>query len=734
MGRDLFGIKFANHLAAHITPEWHSQYIKYEDIVTILYAAYDRTPQPTETTSTIRKRYFDRIDERFFQYCEKELNKINIFFAEKLSEAIRRFDDLKTELSYFSNEIQEKRSSPSRHGWFNPQIIFGKHLPVNNLQHSSRYRRVHDLKLAFSELYLLLVLLQNYQTLNYMGFRKILKKHDKLFYEQNGANWFQENVEQASFSTNTRVATLIDEVEKLVTEQLEDGNRKQAMQKLRVPPLSQIHKRAVTYKLVGLNVRGWSMYGVNHVLIFELDPRNHMSHEEILEGGSILALIWCLSFLAFVLCEYYNIQPHLQPLTFILLLIIILCNPLPILFRPARYWLIRRMFRIFSAPFHTVTFADFWLADQFTSLDLIFYDIEYLICHSTFDTKWKSELQSYLNINSTQSQSSLSDEQITLFNAPICQASINILFQTIIGALPSWFRMAQCLRRYRDTRLIFPHLLNAIKYSAGLLVAFANGLQRYFSLKYLTQATNPFFYLWILTQIINSGFKYGWDIKMDWGFFDKQAGENVFLREELVYPKKFYYYAVIIENFIFRYIWILRVYLTVKHEYIENIELITFILGLIECIRRFLWNYFRLENEHLNNCGQFRAVRDISINPNKERQTLHRKTLPEESIGVGDNSTRNKENIVNTMSDKNIILRMRRSMRTTPILLEKSLSEKSQPIRLIHSKIHGRKHSIIIDDYLSSGRASTVQHSYKTISSHSLYTDSDGNKSLQLKC
>lgn len=30
---------------------------------------------------------------------------------------------------------------------------------------------------------------------------------------------------------------------------------------------------------------------------------------------------------------------------------------------------------------------------------------------------------------------------------------------------------------------------------------------------------------------------------------------------------------------------------------------------------RFVWNFFRLENEHLNNCGKFRAVRDISIAP-----------------------------------------------------------------------------------------------------------------------
>lgn len=46
----------------------------------------------------------------------------------------------------------------------------------------------------------------------------------------------------------------------------------------------------------------------------------------------------------------------------------------------------------------------------------------------------------------------------------------------------------------------------------------------------------------------------------------------------------------------------------------------TFLLSLLSCLffsgcRRFIWNFFRLENEHLNNCGQFRAVRDISVVP-----------------------------------------------------------------------------------------------------------------------
>ena len=46
-----------------------------------------------------------------------------------------------------------------------------------------------SLKTAFSEFYLMLILLQKYQLLNYTGFRKILKKHDKLFQTTRGSEW-----------------------------------------------------------------------------------------------------------------------------------------------------------------------------------------------------------------------------------------------------------------------------------------------------------------------------------------------------------------------------------------------------------------------------------------------------------------------------------------------------------------------------------------------------------------
>lgn len=44
-------------------------------------------------------------------------------------------------------------------------------------------------------------------------------------------------------------------------------------------------------------------------------------------------------------------------------------------------------------------------------------------------------------------------------------------------------------------------------------------------------------------------------------------------------------------------------------------DLMVSIVAPLEVFRRFVWNFFRLENEHLNNCGKFRAVRDISVAP-----------------------------------------------------------------------------------------------------------------------
>lgn len=53
-----------------------------------------------------------------------------------------------------------------------------------------------------------------------------------------------------------------------------------------------------------------------------------------------------------------------------------------------------------------------------------------------------------------------------------------------------------------------------------------------------TTGYNVFFYLWVLSAFVTTCYTFIWDVKMDWGLFDKNAADNRFLREELVYAHK----------------------------------------------------------------------------------------------------------------------------------------------------------------------------------------------------
>lgn len=208
-------------------------------------------------------------------------------------------------------------------------------------------------------------MLQNYQNLNHTGFRKILKKHDKLLKVDIGGKWQKEKVEASHFFVNRDIDKIINETETTVTSDLEAGDRQRAMKRLRVPPLGKkiviLPKKRIppkfssfttgeqqspwtTFKvglfsgsfvvlfvavilsaifytespeqsdlrletlkiafrlyraplliimfvfLIGINIYGWRSAGCNHVLIFELDPRNHLSEQHLMELASIFGV------------------------------------------------------------------------------------------------------------------------------------------------------------------------------------------------------------------------------------------------------------------------------------------------------------------------------------------------------------------------------------------------------------------------------------------------------------
>lgn len=95
--------------------------------------------------------------------------------------------------------------------------------------------------------------------------------------------------------------------------------------------------------LMGINVYGWRSSGVNHVLIFELDPRNHLSEQHIMEMAAIFGVVWTLSVLSFLYSASLSIPPYINPLALITIMVIFLFNPTKTFRHEARYWVIRVM-------------------------------------------------------------------------------------------------------------------------------------------------------------------------------------------------------------------------------------------------------------------------------------------------------------------------------------------------------------------------------------------------------
>ncbi|KAH9594410.1 Xenotropic and polytropic retrovirus receptor 1, variant 3 [Schistosoma haematobium] len=722
-------MKFAERLNAHLTPEWRTQYIDYDELKEHLY----KYTQVLETlpffSEEETKAFLDECDEEFFNLCESALRKIEVFFSEKIAEANRKFTTLVDELDNYIESTHHKsiswitgskvslsrrltesfgregdkcRVSVRENGSTNTPI-WNKISKIQSEENSElrrrqsrskqsenpkydaqrldrrkkTFRKLHDLKLAFSEFYLSLVLLQNYQSLNFTGFRKILKKHDKLLRRNTGLLWRQQVVECAHFNTSRDVDDLITEVENIFTEKLEQGDRQKAMKRLRVPPLSEkynprglflfglffgvflaqfivilltcIFLRPLpphylpalrlfrgTFLLIfflclfGVNTYGWRSSGVNNVLIFELDPRTHLDHFQLLQISFFFAMIWGCALIYFLFSEVLHSPGYASPLVLVSFMTLYLVNPFSFAHSKARRWLLRVLGRIIRAPFAKVSFADFWLADQLTSLSFIFPDIAYFICFYSSQIDWangmsyKPQNSSSLTLPSLVMGHNSQYSNSTRLTIPSCASHSNeiianscqcegILFglDPILKVLPSWFRFAQCLRRYRDmdVKKANPHLLNAGKYSTAFLVSTC-GVWLAFD-----RGTWPLV-AYIISSIIRSGYTYAWDILMDWGLLDCRS-EDKLLRDELVYRYRGYYFFAIIEDFVLRLTWIAR--LSFERIGFARMEIITTIFLTTEVIRRFIWNFFRLENEHLNNCGQFRAVRDIFITPLPKR-------------------------------------------------------------------------------------------------------------------
>jgi xenotropic and polytropic retrovirus receptor 1 len=207
------------------------------------------------------------------------------------------------------------------------------------------------------------------------------------------------------------------------------------------------------------------------------------------------------------------------------------------------------------------------------------------------------------------------------WNSPAqCNSSHSRLLG-FLSCLPGIWRAFQCIRRYYDTRNIFPHLVNCGKYTCTILF--------YTSLSIYRIDKNPTHRaVFITLATINSLYCSVWDLAMDWSLCNPYA-KYPFLRDTLGYKRAWYYYVAMIIDPILRFNWIF--YAIFAHD-LQHSAILSFLVSLSEIFRRGMWSLFRVENEHCTNVGRFRAFRDIPLPydlPSSSKTSLEQPTSPD---------------------------------------------------------------------------------------------------------
>ena len=315
-------------------------------------------------------------------------------------------------------------------------------------------------------------------------------------------------------------------------------------------------------------------YRINYVYILEIDLKARLGPNELFQNGFMMLAIWMIILLLMKLSLNFDLfdgQYALFALILNGLLIVFLFLPFHIMYYSFRKGIVKVLIRnFFPIGRGTVRFKDFLFGDILTSLNKPFASLILSYClMSCTDCEVKNERPSNCNRKTI--------------------ACLIVLFY------PFFIRFTQCINRVYYTRQLWPHLGNTFKYVGGL----SNAI---FAWLYDRNKTFVFKIFHIIIGIISQGYMLFWDIYVDWGL-GRFGTNNFFLRNKIVYPKKWYYIAIIIDA-ILRVSWTWN-FITIDAKYDEWRNLF---MAMLEAYRRIQWCVFRIENENVSNPENYRTI------------------------------------------------------------------------------------------------------------------------------
>jgi len=169
-------------------------------------------------------------------------------------------------------------------------------------------------------------------------------------------------------------------------------------------------------------------------------------------------------------------------------------------------------------------------------------------------------------------------------------------------------------------------LINTGKYAFSTLTVITSGIRKAYP------DSVPILCIYCIIASVSTIYSWVWDVTMDW---DLGHAKHNFLRAKLMYTTPRVYYLACIVDLILRAVWAVTLG-TTSHTAAFSNPMNT-IAAVCEIIRRFIWNIFRLENEHLKNCLQTTATSIPALIASYKQLSSHQIKKHTNSINNNDN-------------------------------------------------------------------------------------------------